>query len=526
MCPLRAASLPLLLATIVACLPPDAALAQDDLSEEDLRRVEEAFKVLRLKSSALELEKDVDTGFKARLQLGVKAFQAVLERGDVKKGGLPSDEKGNPKVLGRTVGNGEELELDGSPGDGAGENQVLLHDKLIDAEKCSIEFLQLVLTIAHESVHLNQKLEKKPPKRGAAAFQRMLETNPGDLLDMKRELVRLEREAYGDELRMQNQLRDGLLTIRARDRAGWTGEERGRMGEGSRLKSYMLPWLDCDPDEIDALLSDADKGMPALESRLRDLLCSLDATELLVERLQDEGKTPREIAEALDKDLAYERIRGRFGERVGLHSSSPRVLVAAPGRCERFLDTGIRHPQDTLFVMSSTGVPHLIVCGKTADSVSPGIVRGFDLSVDGAPVIRELPGGFKELFSLPGTNCEDICAVGAGLEHPSSLLRTPDGRTYVWDLARKSLFPLRDDDLDGVPDRVELLAANRAAPQWSLDHFASVSLVGEEVILELRVGSVLDFGDLPILVLKDANRDGCFEATAPGKLSDLLRRGR
>ncbi len=497
-----------------------AAADAEDLSDADKTVVKAAVEVLKAKSDFLTEEakkhaEDKDfQAFVARFQAGVMAFKAVLARGDVKK-----EDFGNTKG-GKTVGNGEELNLDGSQGARSGDNQVILNERILTPDKCSPDFLRLLQTITHESTHLNQKITTLPPKPESPALEKFLERSPSDLLKLKRSLIKLELEAYSDEFRLLLQIVDGLRAIQDNDKAGLKGAHRA-----DDVPPYMSALLECTPKQITELLEDSDRGVPEMARRLPSILGSLRALEKLDKKLGGEGKSDSDIAEALDKDQRYQDIRGKFGEEVGLHSSSSEIRVSVKDGPTRFLETGIEHPQDAQLLMDAHGHPHLLVCGYETATTRGGIVREFDLSIGGPTVEHGTPTGSILISPVPGLNYKDLCTATHGLEHPSSILVAPSGQVYVWDLERRSLFPMPDDDGDGVPDRVDLVAANRPAPQWALDHFAVTSWFEGSVVLEIRVGDRLDFGDLPVFQLHDRNGDGFFEATTPTSWSRLLPRG-
>ncbi len=494
-------------------------LGQDRLFVDEAGRVDEAIKVLEAKALFLTTEHGVDPEFVKRFGNSVKALRRVFDtrvgeqnHARVLTGGLPAG------ASGAQVGPGQELDANGDPvkpGDrtkkGLGPNRILLDPPLVgeNATGCNPVFISLLRNLLHEATHLNQVAGGLPADAKGLKDATETPEKATQLFDDKLRDLDNEIQAHQDEARLLVQIIDALLAIKANP---------------ANAPAWATHWKDCPRNQLDVLETAAKLIFTSKNKiiiRAKELKATYEA------KRRDHPDQDAALALSLDDDDSFKEIAGDvMKDIIGLDSEDSRLRIDNSTGGTVFIETGIPHPQDVLQVQAHDGSFKLLVCGVTNFDHPQGIIRWFDMpTAGGGAVTGGGTGTMTDETGVPvgAVQYTTVVASNPFLIHPTSLVTTSDGKTYVWDVSASALYPITASHTDGVPDQVDLTRSFvRVPPAFDLRHLTTLAPVNGGLVLGWRIGSALDSGDPVVFHFRDENADGFFETVHPTRLGRLL----
>lgn len=415
-------------------------------------------------------------------------LRRALGDGRIRAGGLPEGTGGGTVGLGPNPGDKVIFIQPGlltPPGGTTGPGFILLAD-----------------VVFHEGVHLGQDIPLFPV--WWAVFR--LET----LLEWKKEKLEREKEAYEKGHTFKDNIGDELKKM-------WENRKAGKdVMDG--VAPWAEIWKDCDED---TLLGLYDYAYKLAGKYLDKFIATKSALVSIKFKREEMGFSVAMVLIQLNTHDTYRHFF--WGLRLFVvDSGSSQIKHAGPGGAA--LETGIAHPQDVSVITGHDGRKWLLVCGVDREDMPRGIVRAFPEMKRKFPIPPQPPVAGRESplaewdANFPGfdpSQGKTIIADDPRLGRATSLMVTPDGRMYVWDVGAAALYVLRDWDGDRIPDGVDFAHGSvvKVPRGLRMEHFADVRWVGEQPIAYMRVLDTVVEG--PLRIFRDINRDGYFESILP-----------
>ncbi len=380
-----------------------------------------------------------------------------------------------------------------------------------DPHVCTQSFIDLLDALVHEGKHLIQNNREMP------------EDTINNVIRWKLERAQIEAQAYKNEQMLKRQLAAFLGTME-------TNKREGHDAMDGVTAAGMSIFKDCSADALSQLSARASATVADREVIIQKLI-ALYIDELLNPRPLEEvlAKNKEELNllkeaglfEGDVTDIAVKlRLENELFHNDYLYSTNGDSLSvnvdSESGTVGGKPVPGIRFPQAILLVRDLAGMPHLLVIGYNVIGGASGAI----ITMPAEPgAVKEVPaegGGTKLVvtnFDFSNHRHRDVVTGNPQLAQPTDLAVSPDGTIFVWDPGSLALYRLVDSDGDGLVDSADF--RNRIVPPKhlpvELEGYASADIVGNSVMIQVRIISSDNAGDAPAAFFTDRDGDGVYE---------------
>lgn len=502
----------------------------EDLTQADLDALDLAIKILQDKAAFDQRSADARTARLGRvLAQAVAGFKKVRDAGHVRKAAEVQGEDA------KTNGKGDVLNT------GVGDTSVTIDKEIMEGaagSPCTFTFIELLWLIAHEGVHTTQP-DFNPIS--PSQIEAMLRThhNSEDLVRYKQDLLNSELPAYELDSFVMEEIRDEFRQMLGNVKARRKTLKNARSGDmGSVPGGHTVPaWAQefinhsCSPEGIDTFVNNLGKAFERDHGIFSDLDILKTNVTAWLQGQPPPPMSPERIAEVMDDDSGYKDILPRaasHGISMVIDSYKGVIRGSNPDGCDWELDTGMGGVQDAEIIHNSSGSLFIVASGTEDFPPSTGIVRVFPVP-DGSPITVPVPPAINIVsVSFADSHCTTLSCDNQSLENPSSILVAPDGRMWIWDVAQAALFALRDDNTDGIPDRIDFhndvqIPRNL---QLAATEYSYLKWYGPQPILQMRVENVLDHGRQAVIAFLDQDANGTFHSVDVTTWSRLIQADR
>lgn len=381
---------------------------------------------------------------------------------------------------------------------GPDDKIIVINSKALSAipdavSECSAEFVDVMDTLVHEGVHLDQQTSVEGE-----------DSDEDQHFEHKLSEMEFELNAYRMDFAFILELRSLVVQMQknvARD-----------LPANSGLSGWADPWASCSAenlnvmkDRIEEIYDSKFKVIKVVEEKFVDKKTGkfIRDRKILEENFKDDISFVEFIRQHLPPVVvSFSSVEvvidySEAAKRTGVSSGGivRQISFGPGGDSYRFegkdRKAGVDSIQDVRVIAAADGSAWVLVAGHMGKEPNPGIVRAVPLD----------PKAKKEAFT--------IVEKSALLRSATSLV-VVSGSPHVYSPVDRAVYRLEDTDQDGVPDQMNL-GSILQLPQSVRLYRAPFMMAWNGDLVALPRFLVPDFSSSPWIFISDPGGDGVYE---------------